>query len=395
MDDLLSYRPQFPILDKSTYLISHSLGAMPKGVLDRMGEYATTWAERGIRAWAEGWWEMPLTVGNLLARILGAPAGSICMHQNVSVGESVLASCFDFSGKRNKVVYSEMDFPSVMYVWEERRRIGARIEVVPSDDGITVDTQRMVDAIDEQTVVVPISHVLFESAYILDAPAIIEKAHRVGAYVILDIYQSAGILPVDLTALGTDFAVGGSVKWLCGGPGAGYLYVRPDLQDRFRPQVTGWMAHAQPFAFEPGPIRYAQGIARYLHGSPAVAPLFAATPGYETVLEIGVEKIRKKSMRQTSRLVEKAMARGFTVHSPLDPAKRGGSVVLDVPHGQEVASELLRRDILIDFRPGAGNRIGPHFYTSDEECDRVVDEIADILGTKAFERHRAAGPVRH
>ncbi|MBI3843770.1 MAG: aminotransferase class V-fold PLP-dependent enzyme [Planctomycetes bacterium] len=395
MDELLVTRKDFPILENTTYLISHSLGAMPRRVHERLQEYSTMWAERGIRAWSEGWWEMPLRVGDLVGRIIGAPPGSVCMHQNVSVGESVLASCFEFTAKRNKVVYSEMNFPSVMYVWEERRRLGARIEVVPSDDGITVDTQRMIDAIDETTLVVPISHVLFESGYIQDAHAIIEKAHRVGAYVILDVYQSAGTVPLDVTKLNTDFAVGGSVKWLCGGPGAGYLYVRPDLQEKFRPAVTGWMAHDAPFAFEPGPIRYAKGIARYLHGSPAIAPLFAATPGYESVLAVGVDAIRKKSMRQTARLIESAKVHGLTVHSPLDPAKRGGTVVLDVANGQAVASELIRREILVDFRPGAGIRIGPHFYTSDDECDRVVNEIAEILETKAYERHASKGAVRH
>jgi kynureninase len=395
MDEHLVTRKDFPILETTTYLISHSLGAMHRRVHDRMREYSTMWAERGIRAWSEGWWEMPLRVGDLVGRIIGAPPGSVCMHQNVSVGESVLASCFDFSGKRNKVVYSEMNFPSVMYVWEERKRLGARIHVVPSDDGITVETQRMLDAIDESTLVVPISHVLFESSYIQDAKAIVEKAHRVGALVILDVYQSAGTVPFSVTELGVDFAVGGSVKWLCGGPGAGYLYVRPDLQEKFRPAVTGWMAHEAPFAFEPGPIRYAKGIARYLHGSPGIAPLFAATPGYEAVLAVGVDAIRRKSMRQTARLIESAKARGFNVHSPLDPAKRGGAVVLDVPHGQAVASELIRREILVDFRPGAGIRVGPHFYTTDEECDHVVEQISDILESKAWERHATKGAVQH
>ncbi len=314
------------------------------------------------------------------------------MHQNVSVCESIVASCLDFSGRRNKVVYSSMNFPSVMYVWEERRRAGARIEVVPSEDGITVDTQRLVDAIDDATAAVPISHVLFKSAYIQDVPAVVEKAHRVGAVVILDVYQSAGTVPLDLTALNVDFATGGSVKWLCGGPGAGYLYVRPDLQDLYEPAVTGWAAHLEPFAFEPGAIRYARGIARYLHGSPSIAPLFQALPGYEMIAEMGVEAIRAKSVRQTSRMVEAARSRGWKVNSPLKAEKRGGSVVIDVSHAHAVAAELVRRRFLVDYRPGAGIRIAPHFYTTDEECESTLDEIAKILDTRAYEPH-LAGPI--
>nr|MBP6824471.1 aminotransferase class V-fold PLP-dependent enzyme [Acidobacteriota bacterium] len=235
MDELLSYRSQFPILEKSVYLINHSLGAMPRKTYDRMHDYAETWATRGIRAWEEGWWEMPLTVGDKMARIMGADPGTVVMHQNVSICQAIILSCFDLSGRRNKIVYEAMNFPSVMYVYEAHAKAaGAQIVTVPSDDGITIDTQRMVDAIDEQTLLVPISHVLFRSGYIQDAKAITEKAHSVGAMVVLDVYQSAGIVPFNLKELGVDFATGGSVKWLCGGPGAGYLYVRPDLRQKLQ-----------------------------------------------------------------------------------------------------------------------------------------------------------------
>lgn len=394
-DPLLQYRDEFPILKTCTYMVSHSLGAMPRGVHARLQEFARMWEERGVLAWSDGWWKMPLTAGDVLAKILGAPPGSICMHQNVSVCESIIASCLDFSGLRNKVVYEEMNFPSVMYVWEERRRLGARIVMVPSDDGITIDTQRLLDAIDEETLIVPISHVLFKSACIQDAAAVVEKAHRVGAMVLLDIYQSAGTVPVDLTGLNVDFATGGSVKWLCGGPGAGYLYVRPDLQNRFRPAVTGWAAHAAPFAFETGAIRPVDGIGRYLHGSPSIAPLFQALPGYEMVAEAGVERIRAKSMRQTSRMIEMAQARGFRINSPMDAARRGGSVIVDVPSSEAVAAELIARRFIVDHRPKAGIRIAPHFYTKDEECDAVIEEISKIIESRAFERHLGAARAAH
>lgn len=395
MDELLSYRSQFPILEKTLYLINHSLGAMPERVYDRLRDYADAWATRGIRAWEDGWWEMPITVGDKIARIIGAVSGSVAMHQNVSVCQSIIISCFDLTQKRNKIVYEALNFPSVMYVYEAHARAaGARIVEVPSDDGITIDTQRMVDAIDEETLLVPISHVIFKSAYIQDVKAIVEKAHRVGALVVLDAYQSAGAVPFSVGELDVDFAMGGSVKWLCGGPGAGYLYVRPELRDRLEPKVTGWMAHRAPFAFEPGEIDYADDIHRFLHGSPAIPALYAAESGYDIINEVGVERIRAKSIRLTQRLIELADEQGWRVNSPRDPNKRGGSVVIDVPHAGEVVRELAARDALVDYRPGAGIRIGPHFFNSDEEVERIVGEIEDILETKAYEKHRLASDAK-
>lgn len=394
MDELLSYRAQFPILEKTLYLINHSLGAMPQATYDRLHDYAETWATRGIRAWAEGWWEMPLTIGDKLARIIGAEPGTVVMHQNVSVCQAIILSCFDLSQKRNKIVYEAMNFPSVMYVYEAHAKAaGARIVTVPSEDGITIDTQRMVDAIDEETLLVPISHVLFKSAYIQDAKAIVEKAHRVGARVVLDAYQSAGIVPFSVKELDVDFATGGSVKWLCGGPGAGYLYVRPDLRDRLEPKVTGWAAHRAPFAFEPE-MDYAKDSHRFLHGSPAIPAMYAAESGYDLINEIGVERIREKSVGQTSRLIELADEQGWRVNSPRQSEQRGGSVIMDVPHAGEIVRELSARDVLVDFRPDAGIRVGPHFFNSDEELEAFVAEVKTILETKAYEKHLAASGAK-
>ena len=387
-DPLLKWRSEFPILAETTYLVSHSLGAMPRGARQRLLEYADTWAARGVRAWAEGWWAMPLSVGDEVGRIIGAAAGSVAMHQNVSLCQSLILSCFDFAGRRNKIVYESLNFPSVMYVYEAHRALGARIVEVPSDDGVTVPLERMLATIDEETLLVPISHVLFRSGFIQDVAAITARAHEVGAMVVADLYQSAGAVPVDVTRWDVDFATGGSVKWLCGGPGAGYLYVAPRLHTTLRPRVTGWMAHEQPFAFEPGAIRYAPGVARFLHGTPSVPALYAARPGYEMVAEVGVERIRTKSMRQVQSIVERARANGFGVKSPREPEQRGGMVILDVAEGEAVARELIRRGILIDHRPGAGIRLSPHFYTSDEELAHALDEMRVILNTGA---HRSMG----
>jgi kynureninase len=387
-DPLLAWRPKFPILGHTTYLVSHSLGAMPAGVPQRLAEYADTWATRGVRAWAEGWWEMPLSVGDRVGRIIGAAPGSVAMHQNVSICQALVLSCFDLSGRRNKIVYEGLNFPSVMYVYEAHQRMGARVVTVPSDDGISVPLERLLSAIDDETLLVPVSHVLFRSAAIQDVRAIVARAHAVGALVVADLYQSAGTVPVDVAAWEVDFATGGSVKWLCGGPGAGYLYVAPRLHDVLEPRLTGWMAHEHPFAFEPGPITYAQGAARFLHGTPPVPALYAALSGYEIVEQIGVAAIREKSMRQSERLVARALENGFDVKSPRDPQQRGGMVILDVPEAEAVARELIRRGILIDYRPQAGIRLSPHFYSSDEELDHAVDEIHNILASGA---HRAGG----
>jgi kynureninase len=378
MRELLDYRAEFPILEHTTYLINHSLAAMPRRAADRLAEYAAMWAERGIRAWGEGWWTMPMTVGDQVGRIVGAPPGSTVMHQNVAVAEAVVLSCFlPADPRRNRVVYERENFPSVRYLYQAQPELDV---VVCEDD------RAIVDAIDERTLLVPISHVLFKTAEIQDVEPIVRRAHEVGAHVVLDCYQSAGIVPVDVAALGVDFAVGGSVKWLCGGPGNGWLYVRPDLAERLAPTLTGWQAHEAPFGFEEE-MRYASGAARFLTGTPNVPAHFAGTAGYDLIEEVGVERIRANSLRQTQLLIDLADEAGFEVRSRREPERRGGTVTVDVPDFPAVHRELAEREILCDFRPDAGLRLGPHFYTSDDELRFVVQQIGEILETGAHRRH--------
>lgn len=382
-DALLSYRKEFPILATTTYLISNSLGAMPRGVYDSLKGYADTWATRGVRAWEEKWWMLALEVGDELGALMNAPKGSVSVHQNVTICQAVVASCFDLHGKRNKVVYSDLNFPSVMYFWEAQQANGARVHMVNTDDGITVPTQRLLDAIDETTLLVPISHVIFRSAYINDAKAIIEKAHKVGAYVVLDTFQSLGTVPVDIQALDADFACGGVLKWLCGGPGVAYLYVRSDLGRKLEPKITGWFAHENPFGFEVGPTRYADPPFRFMNGTSHIPSLEAARPGLKIIQEVGVERIREKSKRQTTRLIELADRHGWRINTPRDPEKRGGTVSIDMPDAQEVCRELLKRDILVDYRPKAGVRMSPHFYNTDEELEVAINAVEEILKERA------------
>jgi kynureninase len=390
MDPLLRWRGEFPILDRTTYMISNSLGAMPRGVYDGMRAYADSWAERGVRAWEEGWWELAARVGDKIAPLIGARAGEISLHQNVTLTQAVISSCFDFQGPRNKVVMVELEFPSVQYFYHEQRRHGARVEVVPTPDDIRIDLDKVLAAIDETTLLVPISQVLFRSSFIVDAHAIIERAHRVGAHVILDAFQATGTIPLDVRSLGVDFAVGGVLKWLCGGPGVAYLYVREDLRAKLRPSLTGWMAHRRPFEFETGAIDAREDSYRYLNGTPHIPALFACQPGLDILNEVGIQAIREKSMRLTARLMEGAKSRGWRVNTPEDATERAGTVSVECPHAYEVCRELLARDILVDYRPKAGVRISPHFYNREEECELTLAQMEEILRTGAWERHAAA-----
>ena len=378
-DDLLRYRPEFPILERTTYLISNSLGAMPRGVYYELHSYADTWATRGVRAWEERWWMLAAQVGDQIGALMNATRGSVATFQNVTTCQAVVASCFDFSGKRNKVVYSDLNFPSVMYFWEAQRSRGARVHMVKTDDGIHVPTERLLEAIDESTLLVPVSHVIFRSAYINDARAIIERAHKVGAHVLLDTFQSLGTVPFDVQRLEVDFVCGGVLKWLCGGPGTAYLYVRPDLGRKLQPTYTGWIAHENPFNFEVGPIRYSEPPYKFMNGTPNIPALETAQPGLKIVSEIGVKNIREKSTRQTSRLIELADQHGWRVNTPRDPQRRGGTVSIDMPNSQEVCAELLKRDILVDWRPNAGVRFSPHFYNSDQELETGIAAVEEIL----------------
>jgi kynureninase len=384
-DPLLAFRAEFPILERTTYLVSHSLGAMPRTVPDRLAEYVDKWAELGVRAWADGWWEMPIEVGDEIAPLLGAGSGEVAMVPNVSLGQAAVMSALDYAPPRDRIVMTEMDFPSVRYVYDQLApKLGAKVVVVPSDNGISIDEDRLIAEIDDRTALVAISHVLFRSAFIVDAERICAHAHSVGALVSLDAFHSVGVIPVDVKRIGADFLTGGVLKWLCGGPGGCFLYAAPSASARYAPALTGWQAHRRPFGFE-GAMDYADGAQRWLSGTPVIPALYAATEGPRLVRRAGIEAVRAKSMRQTRRLIELADERGYTVRAPRDDSRRGGTVAFDVPHAYEVAQFLLSRDIIVDYRPNAGIRIAPHFYTSDAELERAVAAVDEALTTGAWQ----------
>jgi kynureninase len=379
IDPLMRWRVEFPILETCTYLVSHSLGAMPRAAARELQAYADTWNTRGVRAWSEGWWEIGRETGDLLAPILGVPAGTISMHQNVTVAQGIIASCHSFDGRRNRIVMSDLEFPSNMYLFEGFRRYGAEIVYVASPDGVTAPLEPLLKAIDGRTALVVVSYVLFRSSYIHEVGPIVERAHAVGARVVLDTYQAAGVIPLAIGELGADFAVGGSVKWLCGGPGAGYLYVRPDLARELQPALVGWAAHATPFQFATGAIRYADPPERFQSGTPNVPAMYAARAGYRIVSEVGVDAIREKSLRLTRRLMEGALARGYRVNTPREDSQRGGTVTIDAPGGSATSDELIRRGVIVDYRSGSGIRMAPHFYNTEEEIDRALRTLEDIV----------------
>ncbi|HEX9249204.1 MAG TPA: aminotransferase class V-fold PLP-dependent enzyme [Gemmatimonadaceae bacterium] len=378
-DPLLAFREEFPILGKTNYLVSNSLGPMPRTVPEKLAEYARDWGELGVKAWNRGWWELPVDVGNEIAPLINADGGEIVMMPNATIAQTAVLSSIDFSKERDTVVMTELDFPSVRYAYSEMaKRFGARVVSVKSDDGLTINRDRLLDAIDERTRIVAVSHVLFRSAFLMDVDEICRHAHDVGALVSLDSFHAVGIVPVDVKRSKPDFLTGGVLKWLCGGPGGCFLYVSPTVRDQLKPALTGWQAHSRPFAFEDS-MEYTTGAFRWLNGTPVIPALYGAAEGSKILRRAGVDAIREKSVRLTSRLIELADARGYTVNAPRDPAHRGGTVAIDVPHGYEVTQHLLSRNILVDYRVGAGIRIAPHFFTREDELDEAVSEIDSAL----------------
>ena len=390
-DPLLGWRHHFPILETSTYLISSSLGAMPRGAAEGLARYADLWATRGVRAWAEEWWALGSDVADRIAPLLGAPRGSVSMQPSTTIATAVVLSALEPTPGRSKVVTTDLHFPSILYLldrWCGER--GARLEVVrrePGKMGVALD--RLLEAIDESTAVVSLSHVEFASAWLYDAAALARRCRDTGAFLVLDTFQSAGVVPLALREWGVDAAVGGCLKWLCGGPGNVYLYVDPDRARTLEPAITGWVAHAAPFSFEPPPMRWREGAGRFENGTPQVAALYAARAGLDILGEIGVERIRARSVAMTTGLFAEARRRGYGCSCAEDPEQRGGTVAVLVPDGELVARELLARDIVIDYRPGFGIRIAPHFYNSWEECERCLDAIDAIRADRSYLLHRS------
>jgi kynureninase len=379
-DDLLARRDDYPILGRTTYLINNSLGAMHRETRKRLQDYADLWDTEGVVAW-NTWFPEMTYVANLVGATIGAPPGTTVLRQSVADAIVAVASCFDLRERRNRVVTTAADWPGTHYFWTEHcARYGGELVVVPLEpDAVTIDVDRLVAAIDDRTLLVSVSLVQFRTSALLDITPVVEAAHRHGALVLLDAYQGAGTVPLDVSAEQVDFCVGGSVKFLCGGPGNGWLYVRPDLAETLRPAAVGWISHEKPFEFDWAQIRYAPGVMRFAGGTPNVPAAYAAAPGYQAIVDIGVQRIRERSMSLTQPLLEGALERGFTVRSPHDAARRGGHVTIDPGDGERVHDELIRRKFVVDYRPGSGLRAAPHFYNTDDECTALLDEMVSLV----------------
>lgn len=392
-DDLERWRSEFPILERTVYMISNSLGAMPRRTADSLAEYADTWATRGVRAWEERWWEMAREVGDKVAAIIGAPPGAVSMHENVTTAAAVALSCIRPQPARNRIVCLAADFPSTIYFYRAQEALGFELVIVPAEDDFTVRLERLLEAIDERTAFVSLSHVLFKTSYIMDAAPVVRRAHEAGAVVLLDGYQSAGIIPVDVAALGVDFFVGGCLKWLCGGPGTAFLYTRPDLRRRARPHLTGWFAHRGPFAFDIGPLEARDDAMAMMNGTPSIPAYYAAIPGLEIVASVGVDRIRAKSRRMTARIFELADTLGFPSIATRDPERLAGTVAVNPPEALQVSRALKARDFIVDYRPGVGIRLSPHFYNTVDEIERLMTEMARIVRTKDYDVQAPARSV--
>lgn len=369
-------------------MISNSLGAMPREVESELQSYAALWQREGVEAWNE-WFPMVDEVSGLVAGLIGAEARDVTLIHNLTIGSALIASALDFGEQRNKIVYSDLHFPTISYLWQGWKKYGAVPHVIESD-GIWTETEKYIEAIDERTKLVALSHVYFRSGGLQNIKPIIEHAHKMGAIVMLDSYQAAGVIPIDVKALNVDILATGVLKWLCGGPGAAFIYVRRDLQEQFFPAIRGWLGDKEPFEFHMPDVNFANGMHRFLTSSIQVPCLHTARPALKMFREIGMGAIRKKSLALTDQLLERSDEFGFTVNSPREPARRGGALTIDpgAPQGgrtarakastKEICGELIRRRFIVDYRPPLGIRIAPHFYNTLEEIDVVTGEMVKI-----------------
>jgi kynureninase len=362
------WREQFPILADSTYLVSHSMGAAPLRARESLETYWDEWASDAPEAW-ERWLPRIGEIADGIGAIIGAAPGSVFLGPNVSILQATLGSCIDFSGDRNEVVYESLQFPSLTYVWREWERYGAVNRIVDSDDGRTIPTERIVEAITEKTALAVLSHAYYVSGALADVRAIQAHCRQVGALLCVDAYQTTGIYPYDVTQWDLDIVTGGSHKWLCGGPGCGWIYVKPSLTQELCPALTGWMAHERPFAFEPSPIVYAESMYRFGHGTPTIPGYVAAAPGHEIIRTIGVPQIREHNVRLTDKIVAMSLERGLVVKTPLESERRTGWIGIDFDGSETACRQLVAQRVFVDYRPTCGIRLGPHFYTGDDEIE--------------------------
>ena len=382
MTELSRYRSEFPVVEQRTYLISASLGPLSLRSRALAEEHLDLWGRLGPE---ELWFDHGLprlqACREQFAALIGAHSDEIAIVPSVSAGLSSIASCLDFRA-RPKIVLGAMDFPTNHYVWRAQERVGAKLDVVPSADGIRVEADEVVARVDEQTVIVNTNRVLFESSWIMELDPIVEAAHSAGAYVVVDDFHGSGIVPLDVHALGIDFLVSGALKWLCGGQGIAFLYCRRDLIEVMEPLVVGWFGTENPFDFDRSGLRLRTDARRFETGTYALPQAWTAAGGMSIILEVGVDRIRSRNQELTRAIIERSDDLGMALLSPREDRHRGGLVRVRVPGGRTAAERalhaLFERDVVLDQR-GDALRISPHFFNSEADIDRCFDELRSVL----------------
>lgn len=378
------HREQFPILAKKVYLASHSLGAVHRDTQTALGQYYQDWAELGIDAWDGPFWQSVTDFQSLLGTLMGWPADSICPLQNATRGMAALASAFDYTGERRRILISDLEFTTSFPFWMGQQELGAEVVVVASPDGRSVPLSAFEAELDERTLLVVCSHAYFRSGSLCPPlPEFSRAVHRVGGRLLLDVYQTLGSVPLDAAEAGVDAVVGGCHKWLCGGPGAGFLALAPDYWPTLRPRLTGWFGLENPFAYnkELGRGEPRNSALRFLAGTPNVPALYACRPTLKLQVELGAESIRQTSVQLTEYLRTALTEGGAILTSPADPALRNGMLCLQPPagrSGEEAVHQLGQEGIVVDYRPDCGVRVSPHFYSNESDLDRFVEAYTKL-----------------
>jgi kynureninase len=380
--DLGAYRSEFPILGRRTYLISASLGPLSRRSRALAEEHLHLWERLGPEElWLDHGLPYLQRCRERFASLIGAAPDEVAVIPSVSSGISSIASCLDFR-VRPKVVLSAMDFPTNHYVWRAQERIGAKIDVVPSPDGIRIEAEDFLTRIDDQTVIINTNRVLFESSWIMDLPPIIDRAHEMGALILVDDFHGSGMVPVDVHELGIDLLVSGALKWLCGGQGIAFLYCRRDLTERMEPLVVGWFGTKHPFDFDRSGLELRDDARRFETGTYALPQAWTASGGLEIITEVGVGRIRARNQELTRGIIERADDLRLELLSPRQDEKRGGLVRVRVPGGRNAAERVLhalfQKDIVLDQR-GDALRISPHFFNDEEDLDRCFEQVRSLI----------------
>ncbi|MGH2739070.1 MAG: aminotransferase class V-fold PLP-dependent enzyme [Actinomycetota bacterium] len=378
--NLEGYREEFPVVARKAYLISASLGPLSLRSKRYLDEYLGAWEEMGAPepVWFEHIFPRIRRVKQLFADLVGADPTELAITTNVSLALSSIVSCLDFEGQRNRIVTTDLDFPTEVQVFRAQERRGAEVVVLGSPDGLTVPLEAFAAAIDERTALVCVNRVLYRSSALLDAAEICRLAREAGALSVVDDFHGAGVIPVDVHTLGCDFYTTGVLKWLCGGPGLAFLYAREELLTELEPTVTGWWGQREPFAF--GLDLDFHPTARRLETGTHPAPVpYIAQGGLEIIAEAAPRRIRARQGELTDLVIERADAAGLPVRTPRDRAARGGVVNVGVgPSAAKIAEELYARDVCVDARQD-GLRIAPHFFNTEADIGRLFDELASLL----------------